>query len=260
LKLDQKRRIEIVNEILASNENYHWMRQYHDDIHYSGYQAVAEYINTELGGADFTLVASVGSGCSSGGISSALRSAGQDVKLIGIQPFGSVTFGSEYVEDPGIIMAGIGSSIPFDNVHHDLYDTIHWVSFDYARNRAIALLKDHAVFAGLSSGCCYLVASREVKRDPGQNVLFIAPDIGNRYVEGVFAHYGQAKPIEDLAPNIITRHSELALPWACMEWRRRPEPCKRLWHSDRITDKPPSDADSGGKSNMVPREGKNSSV
>lgn len=220
LKLDQSRRVEIVSEIIASNPDYYWMRQYHDDIHYAGYHPVAKQINAELGGDGVTLVASVGSGCSSGGISNALRAVGQDVRLVGVQPFGSVTFGSEHVEDPGIIIAGIGSSIPFDNVHHDLYNAIHWVSFDYGLSGTIALLKNHAVFAGLSSGCCYLIAAREARENPDRNVLFVAPDMGHRYVDDIFAYHDQAKPIENLAPKIITRHSELALPWACMEWDR----------------------------------------
>lgn len=220
LKLDQKRRVEIVNDILAKHPEYHWMRQYHDDIHYKGYEPVAEHFRSALGESDLTLVASVGSGCSSGGIATAMRSSRQNVHLVGIQPFGSITFGSEHIEDPGIIIAGIGSSIPFDNVHHDLYDEIHWISFDYSLSGAIALLRDHAVFAGLSSGCCYMVAAREARLNPDKNVLFVAPDMGHRYVEGVFAHHEQARPLEELKPLVVSEQSELTLPWSCTAWKR----------------------------------------
>ena len=223
LKLDQKRRVEIVSGLLAANPDYYWMRQYHDDIHYLGYEPVARQIEDAIGTSDLTLVASVGSGCSSGGLISSLRQVNNDVRLIGVQPFGSVTFGSEHVEDPGIIIAGIGSSIPFDNVHHALYDAIHWVSFDYGFHGTIALLREHAVFAGLSSGCCYLVAAREAREHPGRNILFVAPDMGHRYVIDVYARYAEAMPIEGLSPNIISDVSDLELPWACMTWARRAE-------------------------------------
>lgn len=77
---------------------------------------------------------------------------------MGVQPFGSVTFGSDHVTDPQIIIAGIGNSIPFGNVDHTLYDTLHWTGFDAALAGSVDLLRRHAVFAGLSTGAAYLVA------------------------------------------------------------------------------------------------------
>lgn len=221
LKLDQNRRVEIVGELLAKNSDYYWMRQYHDDVHYLGYKPVAKHIESTIDTTNLTLVASVGSGCSSGGLTQALQSMQKTPRVIGIQPFGSVTFGSELVEDPGIIIAGIGSSIHFGNVNHELYDEINWISFDYGLSATVALLKEHAIFAGLSSGCCYLAAAREAKRNPDRNVLFIAPDMGHRYVDGVFGDYEKAVPINNLSPKIITDLSDLELPWSCMNWDRR---------------------------------------
>lgn len=72
------------------------------------------------------MVGGVGSGASTGGVIEYLRQKDPTVQLVGLQPFGSVTFGSESFSDPEAIIAGIGSSIPFDNVHHELYDAVHW--------------------------------------------------------------------------------------------------------------------------------------
>ncbi|RSS81772.1 cysteine synthase, partial [Streptomyces sp. WAC05292] len=33
-------------EILAEHPEYHWMRQYHDDVHYAGYRAVSARIRS----------------------------------------------------------------------------------------------------------------------------------------------------------------------------------------------------------------------
>jgi len=221
LKLDQNRRVERIGELLAANPDMYWMRQYHDDIHYLGYEPVAAHVADLIGTDDLTVVGSVGSGCSTGGLISALRLRGDDVRLVGIQPFGSVTFGSHNVEDPGIIIAGIGSSIAFGNVRPELYDELHWVSFDHGLSGTVALLRDHAIFTGLSSGCCYLVASREAKMRPDRKVLFIAPDMGHRYVEGVYARHTEAEPLDGLAPKRVTDLTELTLPWTQMEWARR---------------------------------------
>lgn len=220
LKMDQSLRVARIRELLNSRPDVHWMQQYHDDIHYDGYEPVAALFADVLGDSALSVVGGVGSGCSTGGLARALRAHDAAVELIGVQPFGSMTFGCQHIEDPGIIIAGIGSSIPFRNVQHRLYDQIHWVSFDYGLSGSVALLREHAVFAGLSTGCCYLVAAREAARRPERNIVFLAADTGHRYVEGVFAHYEQALDPRGLEPKPIASLDELALPWSAMAWAR----------------------------------------
>ncbi len=158
LKLDQSRRVARVREIIRERPRHYWMRQYHDDIHYLGYRPVAELVRRELGTDGLTVVGGVGTGASTGALARYLREADPEVELVGVQPFDSVTFGSEHVHDPEIIIAGIGSSIPFGNVAHELYDTVHWMGFEAAPAGSVALLREHAVFAGLSAGSAYLAA------------------------------------------------------------------------------------------------------
>ncbi|WP_405714449.1 pyridoxal-phosphate dependent enzyme [Streptomyces xanthophaeus] len=224
LKLDQKRRVERIHEILAEHPEYHWMRQYHDDVHYLGYRAVAERIRRSAGAAPLTVVGGVGSGASTGALARYLRQDSPDVELVGVQPYGSVTFGAGHVSDPEIIIAGIGSSIPFANVDHALYDTLHWISFDAALAGSVDLLRRHAVFAGLSTGAGYLAARWERGRAPGRTVVFIAADTGHRYVDTVYARHREAGRIEDLVPQAVSGQAELALPWSRMQWDRSPGP------------------------------------
>ncbi|MFF0214285.1 pyridoxal-phosphate dependent enzyme [Streptomyces vinaceus] len=235
LKLDQKRRVERVHEILAEHPGYHWMRQYHDDVHYLGYRAIADRIREAVGGgvggaAGLTLVGGVGSGASTGALARYLRAADDparppaDVELVGVQPYGSLTFGAEHVPDPEIIIAGIGSSIPFGNVSHELYDTLHWISFDAALAGSVDLLRRHAVFAGLSTGAGYLAARHERERAPERTVLFIAADTGHRYVDTVYARHREAAALADLAPQEVEDQRRLALPWSRMNWNRAPAP------------------------------------
>jgi cysteine synthase len=224
LKLDQKRRVERIQEILREHPDYHWMRQYHDDIHYLGYRAVAERIRQETDTDSLTVVGGVGSGASTGALARYLREFSPGVELVGVQPFGSITFGSEQVSDPEIIIAGIGSSIPFANVSHTLYDTVHWIAFDAALAGSVDLLRRHAVFAGLSTGAAYLTARWERGRDPHRSVLFIAADTGHRYVDSVFARHHEAARVEDLAPRAVSTLDHLALPWSRMSWERAAAP------------------------------------
>jgi cysteine synthase A len=227
LALDQEFRVARIKEILAADPNVHWMQQYHDDIHYDGYTAVGRQIEEAIGTNDLTLIGGIGSGCSTGGIIGYLRRDRPDVRLVGLQPYGSVTFKCPHVEDPGIGTAGIGlagmgSAIPFKNVRHELYDEVNWLSFMYGMSGAVDLLRRHGIFGGISSGGSYLIASKEAKRHPERNVVFIVADTGHRYVEQVFSKYRDALPISDLVPTKIDRVDDLVLPWSSMEWNRRP--------------------------------------
>lgn len=224
LELDQERRVRRVRELLADRPDFHWMRQYHDSLHYIGYREFADLVTGTLPDAPLTVVGAVGTGASTGGLVQALRETGRTVRLVGIQPFGSVTFGSEHFSDPEAIIAGIGSSIPFDNVRHELYDTIHWLDFRHAMAGAIGLLQEHAVFAGLSTGAAHLVSSWEAERDTERLHLVLGADTGHRYVERVFARHTEAQDMRTLRPRPVHSLDELRPPWSVMEWDRRPGP------------------------------------
>lgn len=222
LKLDQNARVGRVRRLLAERPDVYWMRQYHDEIHYLGYREVADLIAASVGVRALTVVGGVGSGASTGGITGYLRQRNPEVQLVGIQPFGSVTFGSEHFSDPEAIIAGIGSSIPFDNVHHDLYDAVHWIDFHHAMAGAVALLRDHAVFAGMSTGAGYLVAQWIAARSPDRTHLVIGADTGHRYVERVFARHREAPDPKNLRPREIDSLDDLTMPWSAMTWQRKP--------------------------------------
>lgn len=224
LKLDQNRRVARVREILRDSPRYYWMQQYHDDIHYLGYRPIAEMLRRELDGERIILVGAVGTGSSTGALARYLRETRPDTRLVGIQPFDSVTFGSEHVRDPEIIIAGIGSSIPFANVVHDLYDVVHWVGFDAALAGSVALLHEHAVFAGLSTGAAYLAARWEDRLTDGGKIVFIAPDTGHRYVDSAFSRHRQAPAADELRPRQVNSLDDMALPWSRMNWNRAPAP------------------------------------
>jgi len=227
LKLDQELRVRRIRQILAEHPDVHWMRQYHDDVHYLGYREVADLVAAEFPGRPLTVVGGVGSGASTGGLVEHLRRRDPAVRLVGLQPFGSVTFGSEDHHDPEAIIAGIGSSIVFDNVRHHLYDAIHWLDFTRAMSGAVALLREHAVFAGLSTGAAYLAASWEARRFPDRLHLVIGADTGHRYVERVFARHGEALDPAALEPVEIASLSDLSMPWSVMAWNRAPQPARR---------------------------------
>ncbi|MDI3422855.1 cysteine synthase family protein [Streptomyces luteolus] len=224
LKLDQELRVRRVRELLAERPDAHWMRQYHDAVHYLGYREVADLVAQAVPDRPLTVVGGVGSGASTGGLVEHLRRRDPSVGLVGVQPFGSVTFGSQDHHDPEAIIAGIGSSIPFDNVRHHLYDALHWLDFTHAMSGTVALLRDHAVFAGLSTGAAYLAAGHESRRRPDRLHLVIGADTGHRYVDRVYARHAEALDPAALKPVEVDGPEEMAMPWSTMAWNRTPCP------------------------------------
>jgi cysteine synthase A len=222
LRLDQRRRVAKVKELLIADPDLHWMRQYHDPVHYLGYAELADLLRDALPGERLTVVGSVGTGSSTGGLAESLREQDAGVRLVGVQPFGSVSFGSDHLSDPQAIIAGIGSSIEFENVHHELYDRIHWLDFTHAMAATVGLLREHAVFAGLSTGAAHLAARWEADRDPDRTYVVLGPDTGHRYTEKVFARHREALNPNVLAPLEIDGLEELVQPWSTMDWQRRP--------------------------------------
>ncbi|AXE24111.1 cysteine synthase [Streptomyces globosus] len=218
LRLDQNLRVQRIRELLQENPHYHWMRQYHDAIHYLGYRDIADLVRKEVPEGPLSLVGGVGTGASTGAIATCLREAGRDVTLVGVQPFGSVTFGAEHVSDPDMIIAGIGSSIPFQNVRHDLYDRVHWVNFDYAMSGAVELLRASGIFAGLSAGAAYLATLWERERDADRTYVFLAADTGHRYVDSAYANHAEARGLGAMRPHEVAVQGELKHPWSAMDW------------------------------------------
>jgi len=228
LELDQRLRVARIAEILAENPSFHWMQQYHDPIHRLGYAPAAALIDAQVAPGPITLTGGVGSGASTAGLALHLCGLGREVRVVGVQPFGSVTFGSAHVADREIIIAGIGSAIEFRNVRHELYDRIHWVGFSPAAAGAIGLLRRAAIFAGLSTGAAYLVSRWERLRDESGNHLFIAADTGHRYVDRVFARHGEFRDAGLWVPTEVAGPSELEAPWSATDWAGQAAPLSLL--------------------------------
>ncbi|MEV8538907.1 pyridoxal-phosphate dependent enzyme [Streptomyces sp. NPDC051572] len=223
LQHDQETRVRLVHTYLEENPDAYWMQQYHDDVHYIGYESVANTLVKELGSAGVTLVGGVGTGASTSAMSRYLRASGNDVRVAGIQPFGSRSFGSEAIPLDGFIIAGIGSGIRFANIDYTAYDDIHWINFDVSAAGCRHLLSTTGVFAGLSAGAGWQVARHIRRQEPdGGPVVFLAADPGHRYVDRVFPPDGPLVQDPEYRPRSISELSRMTGPWSTMHWARRP--------------------------------------
>lgn len=217
LKLDQNKRVELVGKYLAENPDAHWMRQYHDPIHLDGYHRVARESLSHLAGKSVVLVGGVGSGASTAGLAQGLEQLGATVEVVGIQPFGSISFGSEKIQDPEMLVAGIGSSIPFENIQYDLYNQIHWLEYEIAKRGSLRLLREHGIFAGFSSGASFIVGELIAALAADRIVVSIGADMGFRYADHMFGNWEETlfRPAAEV--RWITEIDQLSRPWSAMQ-------------------------------------------
>lgn len=222
---DQNRRVARVQSLLRDNPGWRWMCQYHDPGHQLGYVPVARNLAEVLrarGAEKVSLVAPIGTGASSAALCGGLREAGLRVNAVAVEPFGSVTFGAESVPDPDMLIAGIGSAIEFENVRHDIFDVVHWISCSLAVAGARALMSRHAIFGGLSAGAAYVAAGHEHRRAKrSEYTVSVCPDTGHRYVPLLARATGEEVDVDAIQP-VESHRSDLPeslrLPWTRAMW------------------------------------------
>ncbi|MFJ3769620.1 cysteine synthase [Streptomyces sp. NPDC090082] len=242
LKRDRKRRVARIPGILTEHPGYRWMRQSHEAVHCLEYRAVDGRIRraTRASTGSLSSAAAVPGGLDRRPSPAACVRAGGDggsagVRLVGVPSYGGVTSGSdtsgsEHVSEPEIVIAGIGSSVPFGNVCYELYDVVRWIAFDAALSGSVELLRRYVVFAGLSAGAACLAARHERAGASERTVLFIAADTGrrcrrtpgHRCVDAVPARLREGARLSGPAPRETRGRNGLTLTWPRMSWNRAP--------------------------------------
>jgi cysteine synthase len=213
----QQARVDFVKEILNKHKNYFWTEQYNNKDHYIGYNILAKQLLNLFPNKKINLIAGVGTGASSIGVYLYLKQQKQDINLIAIDTFGSISFGSENLKDNSTQSAvGIGSNMPFKTLDQSLYTTTHWLSVDLMKYFTIQLYKEHAIFAGLTSGATYGVGGFESNKSKDNNEIFISlsGDMGYRYFDSVYKDYKDYNKKNNILPKEILDKKQLQLPWS----------------------------------------------
>jgi S-sulfo-L-cysteine synthase (3-phospho-L-serine-dependent) len=218
----QQARLDRVARLQARHRPFYTPRQYDNPLNPTSYGPVAELIAESLGTID-ALVCPVGSGGSSCGIASFLRSMSPELQLVGVDTPGSVLFGAP--SGPRLLR-GLGSSIVPRVLDHALFDEVHWVAAAEAFAATRELHVRHCLYAGPSSGAAYLVARWWSARRPDAKVVVVMPDEGHRYQRTVYnerwlARHGVVRQTLPAGPRQVDCPAHAAAPWARMQWGRR---------------------------------------
>ncbi|WP_018321476.1 pyridoxal-phosphate dependent enzyme [Bradyrhizobium sp. WSM2793] len=199
-----------------------WSRQYDNLGNRLSYARPAEEAIRRLGKID-VMVATVGSGGSSCGLAHYCRAFFPEMKLVGIDTFGSVLFGHSAGRRD---LRGLGNSILPGNLCHEAFDEVHWLGANEAYQAAHRLHRETSLKRGPTSGAAYLVAKWYAERFPRSKVLAVFPDDSNRYEHNVYDpawlhEHSYRAELAAIEP-ILVRHPLCAKGgWCRFDWSRR---------------------------------------
>ena len=218
----QSLRLEYLNEYLLKNKGAFWPAQYNNPENREAYSHFAEYLVSNIG-SSFTLVGAVGSGGSTCGTIETLRKTNNNIKLVGVDTFGSVLFGLPKKDRK---LRGLGNSIFPQNLIHKYFDQVHWVNEEIAISSVRRLHSSKGFFCGPTTGAAYHVGNWIAKNNSKEMVVVISPDSGYRYMSTAYNDnwlkinkINLSKDYSDVNHALALTHIEE--PWSYFDWNRR---------------------------------------
>ena len=184
---DSESHIGVANKLCSEIPNSHILDQYSNkanpDAHY--YYTANEIIK-EFDSLDM-IVAGVGTGGTITGISKRLKEEFPNIKVIGVDPYGSILGGGKEVHSYRV--EGIGYDFFPDVLDNNTIDEYVKINDKDSFLMARKLIKEEGLFIGGSSGGA-VYAALQAARDlsSNQNCLIILPDSIRNYLTGFVSH------------------------------------------------------------------------
>jgi cysteine synthase A len=177
-------RLKVIDDILASNPNAVWLNQYaniaNKNVHA---EQTANEIAREFDKVDWVFVGTgtTGTFC---GVSERLRQKFPKVKVVAVEPLGSVTFGGAPAKRN---IPGIGTSVRPKLADFAEPDKVVYIDEETTIESCLSFVRDYHLLVGGSTGTV-LAAVKQMAAEfaPGDTIVAISPDMGERYLETVY--------------------------------------------------------------------------
>ena len=165
-------------------KNSHILDQYSNpanpDVHY---ECTAQEIINDLDGKIDMVVMGVGTGGTITGVAKKLKEFNNNIKIIGVDPYGSILGGGDEIFSYKV--EGIGYDFFPDVLDNNLIDKYIKVNDEDSFKIARRLIKEEGLFIGGSSGSAVWAALEAAKElSENQNCLIILPDSIRNYLSG----------------------------------------------------------------------------
>lgn len=191
-------RFKTIDRILQSEPNAVWVNQY-DNIANKNVHAeqTANEIAGEFEKVDWVFVGAGTTGTLAG-VSERLREVFPDIKVVAVEPVGSVTFGGA----PGKRnIPGIGTSLRPKIADFAKPDRVVAIREERTVEACLSFVRNHHLLVGGSTGTV-LAAVQQLADEfnPGETIVAISADLGDKYLDTVYD--------PDWVENAITRHAK----------------------------------------------------
>jgi cysteine synthase A len=177
-------RLKKIDHILQSNPNAVWLNQYaniaNKNVHA---EQTAGEIAREFDKVDWVFVGTGTTGTLAG-VSERLRQEFPEIKVVAVEPVGSVTFGGA----PGKRnIPGIGTSVRPKLADFANPDIVVAVDEEKTVEACLSFVRDYHLLVGGSTGTV-LAAVRQLAQEfkHGDTVVAISPDLGESYLDTVY--------------------------------------------------------------------------
>lgn len=177
-------RLKTIQHLLKTEPNAIWLNQYANiaakNVHA---EQTAEEIIEEFEKVDWIFVGSGTTGTITG-VAERLREAFPHIKVVAVEPEGSVTFGGESKKRN---IPGIGTSVRPPLADHVVPDEVIRISEPRTVESCREFVRDYHLLVGGSTGAV-LAAVREKSSQfkPGETIVAISPDLGEKYLDTIY--------------------------------------------------------------------------
>lgn len=172
---------------IAKDENAVFTEQHNNPANAAGYEPVAEELLAALPGGIDMLIGPVGTGGSLCGTGRRLRRAGSGVRVVGVEPEGSIAFGGpahDYFQSGTGTPEGaeIGELVDFELIDEGVKVSDRQA---FATARAVALRRG-LLIGGSSGGVVHEALRRLLDARSGATLVAFVNDGGEKYLDTVF--------------------------------------------------------------------------
>ena len=193
-------RLETIQHLLETEPNAIWLNQYANvaakNVHA---EQTGNEIAEEFEKVDWIFVGAGTMGTITG-VAERLREKHPGVKVVAVEPEGSVTFGGK--SEPRHI-PGIGTSVrpPLaDHVDPDHIVTISEV--DTVESCRQFVHEYHLLVGGSTGAVLAAVKEKQSEFSPGDTIVAISPDLGEKYLDTVYEPSWVSANIDHILPNL----------------------------------------------------------
>ena len=177
-------RLKKIDQILQLEANAIWLNQYANLANKNAHaEQTANEIAHEFDKVDWVFVGSGTTG-TLGGVSERLRHVFPKIKVVAVEPTGSVTFGGA----PGKRnIPGIGTSVRPDLADLVRPDKVVMVTEEKTVEACLSFVRDYHLLVGGSTGAV-LAAVQQLAHEfrHGDTVVAISADLGEKYLDSIY--------------------------------------------------------------------------